>query len=550
MTPLKVAFLWHNHQPNYEFDGEFILPWVRFHCIKDYLNLPYSTLKYKNIKQTFNFVPSLLEQIELLADGRMIDNIMKYTYPNPTDMSLENKQYVIDNFFNCNVDNLIKVHKRYSELYNKKHLSSDNWTDQEILDLQVWYNLTWCGSDIKKNYFINRLFNKEREFNQDEKYYLLEIQLNYLKQFNDNLKLLRKSNQIEISFSPFNHPILPLLDNFQCAKDNLSNIETDVEFCYPEDALKQVDDSIDKYQEIFHDKPNGIWSSEGSLSNNILDLFIDKGFKWTASDKDILKNTKNELYHPLEIYFPRVYKNDNGEINLFFRDSVLSDKIGFSYSSIDESKAVLDFTRYIEDIRQNLIMIYNEDILYKACVYIILDGENCWEYYKNNGENFLNLLFETLSVSSKIKTVTLSESTRVAKVPFEDLTSIKAGSWIYGNFLIWAGESKNHLAWKILADTRKILDEFKNKIPNDTWDDAYYYILKAESSDWFWWYYSKHHAHNKLDFDKLFRHNLEKVYKILDLDVPNIIKKPLWSSNEVQEINKSLFQNDTMHKSN
>lgn len=548
MIPLKVAFLWHNHQPNYDYDGEFILPWVRFHCIKDYLNLPNLTLKYRNIKQSFNFVPSLLEQIELLADGRMIDNIMKFTYPNPTDLSQDDKQLIIDNFFNCNVENLILVHSRYAELYAKRFLPASEWNEQELIDLQVWYNLTWCGSDIKKNYFIQRLFDKGRDFNQDEKLYLLEIQLNYLKQFNDNLKLLRKSNQLEFSFSPFNHPILPLLYNFNCVKDNLPEISVDIEFSYPQDAEKHIDDSLKKYSDIFHSKPSGIWSSEGSLSNDVLDLFIEKEFNWTASDKDILKNTKSELYNPLEVYFPRVYKNQKGDINIFFRDSVLSDKIGFEYSNMNEKDAVADFTKYLEDIRQNLIMTYNEEILYKACVYVILDGENCWEYYNNNGENFITHLFETISVSSKIKTVTMSESSRVAKIPFEEINSIKAGSWIYGNFKIWAGESKNHLAWRVLSDARKVLESKKIEIAQEVWEDAYYFILKAESSDWFWWYYSQHNAPNKLDFDKLFRHNIEKMYKILDEETPNILKKSLWSVEEIKSITEMNTGSDTMHK--
>lgn len=547
MIPLKVAFLWHNHQPNYELDGEYILPWVRFHCIKDYLVLPSILLKYPNLKQTFNFVPSLIDQIEMLANGNIIDSVLKYTYPNPNELANEEKQFIIDNFFTCNFDNMISKYDRYNELYSKKNEIVNNWSEQELLDLQVWYNLTWCGDDIKNNYFINRLFNRGKNFTQDEKLYLIEIQLNYLKQFISNLNLLKKSNQIEISFSPYYHPILPLLYDFKCVSDNLPELKPEVEFEYKEDADRQIIDSINKYEEIFNERKLGMWSSEGSLSNEILDMFISHNIDWTASDKDILKNTFGELYNHLEIYFPRTYKNKNGEINIYFRDSGLSDKIGFNYANMEPNEAVIDFRRSLEDIRQNLIMTYGDDILYKSCVYIILDGENCWEFYKNNGLDFINKLFEMLSVSDKLKTVTMSESSRVSKIPFDEITNIKAGSWIYGNFKIWAGESKNHLAWKVLSDARNLLETYKNKIKKEVWEDAYYYMLRAEASDWFWWYYSQHQAPNKLDFDTLFRNNLIHLYKILNEKVPTILKSPLWTEEEINDFNFKKG-NDTMHK--
>lgn len=548
MTPLKVAFLWHNHQPNYEFEGEFILPWVRFHCIKDYLTLPNLLLKYPNLKQTFNFVPSLLDQIELLANGDIIDKVLKFTYPNPAEMSREDKIYIKDNFFTCNYNNMIEVYPHYLDLYNKKDEDINNWTDSEIMDLQVWYNLTWCGNDIKKNPFIERLFGKGSGYTQEEKIYLIDIQLLYLQQFLDNLKLLRKSEQIEISFSPYYHPILPLLNDFQSVKDNLPNVVTDCDFKFPEDAEVQIVGSIERYEEIFGDRKLGMWSSEGSLSNEVLGQFINQGLSWTASDKDLLKNTRQELFNPLEIYFPRTYKNDDGEINVFFRDSHLSDKIGFHYSGMNEQGAVNDFINELAKVKRDLVEHYDEEILNKACVYVILDGENCWEFYKNNGLEFLDLFFKRISESNEIKTVTLSESSRVASIPFDKIKDIKAGSWIYGNFMIWAGETKNHLAWRLLSDTRKHLEEAKEKVDQDVWEDAYYYILRAEASDWFWWYYSGHYAPNKLDFDILFRQNLLNVYKILDIKIPSILKKPLWSEDEIKRILNGCGTNDAMHR--
>ncbi len=548
MTSLKVAFLWHNHQPNYELEGEFILPWVRFHCIKDYLTLPSLLLKYPNVKQSFNFVPSLIDQIELLADGNVIDKVLNYTYPNPDNMEPEQKQFIKDNFFTCNYDNMISVYEGYNLLYQKRNESINDWTNQELLDLQVWYNLTWCGYDIRKNEFIERLFQKGKNYTQEEKMYLIEIQLEYLRHFLDNLRLINKSNQLEISFSPYYHPILPLLNDFQVVKENLPDTDTDTEFSFPEDSEIQIAGALDRYEEIFGINSSGMWSSEGSLSNEVLDQFIKHKVEWTASDKDLLKNTKGELFAPLEIYFPRKYKKKEGEINIFFRDSHLSDKIGFHYSGMNAESAVNDFFVELSRIKNNLVDTYEEDVLQKACVYVILDGENCWEFYNNNGIGFINKLFETFSKSEEYKTVTMSESSRVASIPFETIKDIKAGSWIYGNFKIWAGESKNHLAWRLLADARKQLSDSKGKVESDLWDDAYYYILRAEASDWFWWYYSGHYAPNKLDFDVLFRENLKKVYKILDVKIPKILNKPLWNEDEIESILKGDGTSDAMHQ--
>ncbi len=549
MIPLKIAFLWHNHQPNYELNGEFILPWVRFHCIKDYLNLPNLTLKYPNIKQTFNFVPSLIDQVEQLANGNIIDNIMRYTYPNPEDLNNKDKQYIINNFFTCNYDNLIKPFNEYLLLYNKKDDNLSNWSNQELLDLQCWYNLVWCGEDIKKNNFIQRLFNKKNNFTQEEKLYLIEIQINYLKLFIENIKLIAKSNQIEFSFSPYYHPILPLVNDFNSVKENLPNVDVNFDFKFPEDAEHHIKYSQEKYQEIFNIKLNGMWASEGSLSNEVLNQFIENNIQWTASDEDLLKNTLQDEFNPLEIYFPRTFIGNNGKIKICFRNHNLSDKIGFQYSNMNENDAVNDFINNLLEIKNKLIENYSETILNKACVYVILDGENCWEFYKNNGDLFLNNLFSRLSNTNELKTITMTESTLVDNIPFSKLTTLKAGSWIYGNFKIWAGESKNHLAWKLLSETRKFLKSKKGKINPNLYQDAYYYIMRAEASDWFWWYFSEHNAPNKLDFDTLFRANLIKVYKILDEQIPNILLNPLWSDNDLEKFKQEKnITPSVMHK--
>ncbi len=78
---LSVAFVWHMHQPSYKDDstGLYVMPWVRLHAIKDYLDMLYLLNEFPNIKQTFNLVPLLLEQIQDYAYNNADDLLSKYS---------------------------------------------------------------------------------------------------------------------------------------------------------------------------------------------------------------------------------------------------------------------------------------------------------------------------------------------------------------------------------------------------------------------------------------------------------------------------------------
>jgi alpha-amylase/alpha-mannosidase (GH57 family) len=371
--------------------------------------------------------------------------------------------------------------------------------------------------------------------------------LTSISQISGNLKNLTDLGQIDVSFSPYNHPILPLLNDINSANDILTELDvSDIDFEYPNDAKFQIDSAIKKYNNVFGSDLAGMWPSEGSLSDNILNMMIESGLKWTATDEQVLKNS-DKSYNDLEKYFPRKFESKKGEITLFFRDHSLSDKIGFTYTNWNPHKAVDDFFFELHNIRNNIIHKYGEFALDHACVSVILDGENCWEFYENLGLEFRTRLMSRLNDDEYFSSVTMSEASE-KNTFLLPLSSIKSGSWINGNFEIWIGEEIHLKAWKLLATIRKMIQEAESKISKENFQRAMDYIYKAESSDWFWWYYSRHWAPNKADFDVLFRYNLKKALEIADLESPFDLSKSIWSKKELIQMQKSTGRISTMHQ--
>lgn len=558
MKPIKIAILWHQHQPvyNYEENGfeEYILPWVRFHAVKDYLDLPLLLHNYPTVKQTFNLVPSLLFQLEEYTTKKVTDKAFRLSRKSISELTFEDKKYILNNFFTCNLENMIIPYPRYKYLY-EKNFGNDNavneFTNDELLDLQVWYNLTWIGEISRKNLLIQRLIDKGKNFNEIEKNllldYHLELMANVLKQY----KQLYKLEQIDIAVSPFYHPILPLVIHTDTAKESLPNLQIEPHlYSYPEDAQFQINLSKEYVKsnfDTFDFETMGMWPSEGSISNSTLDLFIGNDIKWVATDETIYFNStlkdKNDKLD-LEKYFPKLYTNKDGKnISIYFRDHVLSDKIGFLYSNWDAETATNDFINYILNIRNNISQNFGEIALDDAVVTIILDGENCWEFYKNNGFDFLNTLYSRISNENLIETVTFSETTKYVNdnlIRFEKLTNIKAGSWINGNFKIWIGHPEDQIAWKMLSDARKLFENVKHQLSPEKRNLAYKYILIAEGSDWFWWFGDEHTAPNSEDFDLLFRYNVKMIYNIIKSEIEIDIPKEL-NYYIMQKSNKQIF---------
>lgn len=527
MKPISIAILWHQHQPYYKKESEFILPWVRLHGVKDYADLALLVQEFPGIKLTFNVVPSLIIQIEEYINQSSTDKIERLTLINAQYLTNTEKREILRLFFLCNYNTMILPYPRFKQLFDLSQDSSVNaietFSQQDWIDLQCWYNLTWIGQISRRDPKIHALFTQGANFTEYDKVTILNKHREILTSILPILKQIQLSEQCEIIVTPMFHPILPLVIDTDCHKESspLSNLP-EHRFSFPEDAHWHLSEANSYYKTIFNQSPRGCWPSEGSVSTATLHAIRHNGFHWTATDEQVLYNTVKSNASPLQHCFPHSFSTPNGNISLFFRDHTISDTIGFLYSTWNAQDAANDFIHRILQKREEIIHHNGEDALDDAVVSIILDGENCWEYYPDNGIHFLRAMLSSLS-HPLIKTCTFQE---VAKPQHRfHLDSIVAGSWINGTFSIWIGNEDENKAWSVLAEARKALEE--STVSIEKIHIAKQCLFIAEGSDAFWWYGNDHQAENRDDFDDLFRYYIAKCYHLLELTPPLNINSSL-----------------------
>ena len=496
------------------------MPWVRLHGIKDYLDMVKILENYPAIHQTFNLVPSLVEQIEDYTNRTVKDKFLELSYKNAKELEPKEKDFILENFFKIDKDRVISIYPRYYELY-LKNLSKKQFTQQDFLDLQVWFNLAWTDPLFRdKSAELTNLVYKGRFFSEEEKLLVLDKQTDILEDILPTYKKFMATGQIELTISPYYHPILPLLYSTKTALEaNPKTLLPKAKFSYPQDAKSQIDSAIKFYQDRFVNQPLGMWPSEESVSEHILPYIIQAGINWIVTDEAVLfKSRKLKKRDTQLIYQPYFLKRKDGNLNIIFRDRNLSDLISFVYQGYKTEAAVNELMKHLENTYQ---AFKDEDIL----VTIAMDGENAWEYYPNDGHDFLNLLYQRLSDSKFIKTTTIKEYLQTHQ-PKTEIKRLAAGSWIYANFNKWIGSPYKNLAWEYLAKARDELEQIiksdKRLAIGDKLDLAYKQIYIAEGSDWFWWY-----GENHADFDKLFRMHLSNFYTIIGKDIPDYLKSPL-----------------------
>ena len=530
-SPLNIAFLWHMHQPWYllDGDGEAVMPWVRLHALKDYYDMPLLAQQI-GIPITINLVPCLLKQIELIASRKSTDLYWEAFLPEMSEMQEAKINVVISNFFNVNYEHHIKLSLRYSELHAKRGESSD-WrvfSKQEIRDLQMHFILAWLGQSLRETPEVKELIQKDREYSIDDKQFLIKICDERISQIIPFYRNLAKNSEIQLTTTPYYHPILPLLCDLSIAKKaNPSTILPKKPFIFPGDAVRQVKSAMKYFSKIMQTKLSGMWLSEGSVSEEILPILINAGIKHIFGDEDILrKSLEISMGEPVEItpsllYRPYRLHRGRSDINIFFRDKRLSDKIGFSYYNWNESDATSDFENSLIRISEALPSKNGEHI-----VSVILDGENAWEYYKNNGKPFLSALYERLLKNPIVKPTTfenfLKNSDNVAL-----LDRLVPGSWIGGNFDTWSGSPEKNRAWELLSDTRNIFHLHADKYPPALRERIMHHIMVAEGSDWFWWFGETNYTPYIEVFDALFRHHLRRVYQLMEQPIPPEIEEPI-----------------------
>lgn len=528
---LNIAFLWHMHQPSYldPLTNTFIMPWVRLHALKDYMDIPYAMMRNKNAKFNINFVPSLLNQLDFYIDEKYSDDYLVLSKKNSDNLTDWDKHFIIKNFFNINTEKIVYKSPRYKELFHQKeNLKEHNWiksfTSQDLRDLQIHFNIGWSGNGLIQNSeFIKKLIEKDRNFTEEEKQQLLFEQKEYLLKVKNFIKSLALNQNIEVSVTPFYHPIIPVMndiDNVQKSWESsvIPNNFNTLKYY----SQKHVDNAIDFSVKYFGKKVNGMWPAEGSVSHDFIELINNK-IEWIATDEAILMKSMKRNLSIDELSSPYKYKNTY----MFFRNHSLSDKIGFVYSNWNKEDSAKDFLNELNHIRS---ILTKEN----ALVTVILDGENAWEYYENNGEPFLEHLFGVLSSTEWLNLTTFSEYISQNKNNIPVLEHLTPGSWIDGNFNTWINEPTKNKYWSILFHLQSIIENLQknNLIDSELFKEVEKYFMIAQGSDWMWWAGEGHSSANDLDFDRLFRNYVIKVYQLLKMDVPGELYQPLYTQAE------------------
>ena len=545
MHDISLAFLWHQHQPYYADDigGDNPMPWVRLHGTKDYWGMPMLLHAVPELHATINLVPSLLSQLTAYTDSGHEDTHLRVSRLPADGLSKEDMSYLLDNFFMVHPQHNIRPYRRYDELYRKRGFSIDSaerarkrFGKRDIVDLQCWSNLAWIHPiAFETDEELAEFRKKGRHWTEQEKQWLLDKQMELLRQVIPLHRALQERGQVELTTTPFYHPILPLLWDKRLARRAMPDVKLpNVLDSHYEDAGEQIRRAVAYHESVFGQKPRGMWPSEGSVCEGVIPVIAEAGIQWIAADEEILscstdgwvsRDANGFLRNPEMLYRPWRVEKSGSQLQIVFRDHAMSDQVGFHYQRYATGQAVDDFFGKIEAIGGATGANAGRR---PTLVTIILDGENCWEYYPNGGVDFLRAIYRRVVEHPKITPVRICDY--LDQYPATDkLAHLFPGSWIQHNFGIWIGHPECNRAWDALAQTRAYLveqTEAKAK-PAEQLKRAWEELYIAEGSDWFWWFGDSHTSAQDGLFDRLFRKHLQNVYHALDETPPAELARPI-----------------------
>ncbi len=539
MAQLNICFLFHMHQPWYRdlHTGRYDMPWVRLHAMKGYTDIPEMILKVPEAAWTVNLVPSLIAQLEDYTDNGATDPWLELSRKSPSDMNEREKGFLLRHFFSVNPDIHMPSGSRYRELMMRRSSAENReavngriplFTDRDFRDIQVLFNLAWFGAAAFDLYpVLKQLKEKGSGYGETDLERILQIQDELMKGLLDRYRRARETGRMELTVSPYYHPILPLLVNTDTARRCMPEAALPPVFKAPEEARWQVSSGAGFFADRFGQPPAGMWPSEGSVSPEVLDIMAESGLKWFATDEEILTRSGIRPGHRRDrIYQPYRFETDHGPITGIFRDRELSDMIGFRLFRMDTEAAVKQFTDELAAIRH-----YHRNHNKPLLVPVILDGENPWEQYRDSGWPFLTALVEAVEDMSDVRLTTVSDAlgsveTREAEMP------IYSGSWINGNYGIWIGHRETNAAWTVLGRTDDHLRqrEADGNVSGENLKKARHSLRVAQGSDWFWWYGDDFVSDYQDRFDRLFLTHLQNVYRALGDPVPESLSEPIRSA--------------------
>ena len=531
-----LAFLWHMHQPDYRQpdSGQFLLPWVLLHAIKDYTDMAAHLERHPTIHCTVNFVPVLLDQIEdyvaQFETAQWRDPLLRIaSWPNPDTLSQEDRNWLLDMAFRCHAPTMIEPFAPYRRL--RDLLTCVRGQDSNGLnylsgayfaDLATWYLLAWSGESLRRSgTAIPQLMAKGGSFTLEDRQSLLAELAAAIAGLIPRYRALADSGQVELSCTPGTHPLAPLMIDFNSAREAWPDCPLPAAPEYPGGRSRVAEHltmALESHSRRFGHSPAGLWPAEGALSTPFLKQIAEAGFKWTASSHGVLKNSAgNDAKTTVAWQAPEGTASD---ITLFFRNERISDLIGFEYANWHGRDAAQHFMTEVKAIHlqdnANLIPVF-------------LDGENAWEYYPYNGWYFFNDLYDTLEKNPAIRTVTLSQAAAELHDRRVRLPRLTAGSWVYGTLSTWIGNPDKNRAWEMLCEVKQCADRALNgdQLSDQARREVLRHLANCESSDWFWWLGDYNSLESVASFDSLFRENLKALYCLLKLPPPISLDHPI-----------------------
>lgn len=541
---LYLNLIWHQHQPLYFQDDEGIYtrPWVRVHATKDYYDMASILKQYPKIHATFNLTPVLIRQLDSFVHEDAKDLYWMLSEIPAEELDREQKKFILTRFFDTNWDNIIARFPRYQELLDKRGGTEEEdiaqaietFSEADLRDLQVWFNLAWFDPDFLEKEPLKSLVEKDQDFNETDKQVVFEQVRQVMADVIAIHKDMQDAEQIEVITTPYAHPILPLVYNSDLAETGNPAADLPERFSWPNDAIAHLERSVEVYREHFGQAPQGLWPGEGAVAEEIIPLVANAGYQWMATGEPVLaaslgltnfsRDSAETVQEADMLYRPYHVQGAQGEtVAVFFRDGVLSDKVGFTYSQTPGEQAAADLMTRLENIH---LRLKEEGAEGPHIVSIILDGENAWEYYPNDGKEFLHALYRQLSESQSIHTITPSEYLEMFPEQHE-LEDLFPGAWFSQNYDTWIGEEEEKKAWNYLGQTRDHLAKYdltgKREAAAEELAAALDYMYLAEGSDWFWWYGSDQNSGQDEYFDESFRALQMKVFESLGDEIPDYL---------------------------
>lgn len=544
-----VVLCWHMHQPVYQDQnsGEFLFPWVYLHSIKDYVDMAAHLEAHPGARAVVNFAPVLLEQIEeyLVQIERWRDNgtalgdpllaaLVSDSLPDPgSPRFLE----LMEKCLRANADRIIKRFAPYKGLadmarfYRNRPDTQRYIARQFLADLLVWYHLGWMGETVRREHpLIQSLQEKSHQFSMEDRRALLDVIAELMASLGPRYWHLAKTGQVELAMSPWAHPIMPLLQDLESAREAIPDIAMPEHAQYAggtERATWHLQQGRQVFQRFFGEQPVGCWASEGALSQKTLSLLAQQGFRWSASGDSVAHNSirlaqaQSGLKKSPGIHQPFQFADE--PLTVFFRDDGLSDLIGFTYSEWHAEDAVGDLVHHIENIA-----IENKPDK-TPVISVILDGENAWEYYPKNGYYFLDELYRVLENHSSLRLTTYKDLLEQPACEPTRLQHLVAGSWIYGTFSTWIGDPDKNRAWDLLCEAKQHYDRAMDSgdLSVEQKEKASRQLGLCEGSDWFWWFGDYNPATVVRDFEYLYRQHLTSLYRTIGYPVPASLSQPL-----------------------